>query len=360
MSRFVPPWALISLSLSLPQAAFGQTRVLDASILGEEIDRKKATEEIARADGRRFSVTTGLTCAHYRPGRAGDAASAAGANPQIVLRAREIARQENVDEQLFLALIYQESRFNACAVSQAGAIGLTQLMPATAADLGVDPHDIDDNLRGGARYLKQQLSRFNGDRALALAAYNAGPGNVARYGGIPPFRETQGYVSSITQKWLPAFGGISAESVPRSTGGGSEAYANLRDTTFSSMAKTTAISDGSAGVAQFFGELGSRTANTIQESWDQNSTGRNANVEMINQMIVLGTTMAKAMQARQALVASGLSGSARVTKAQRSSTSSDNQADLTCLEISAPTVAQEQCRNDRAGGNMTEQISSLR
>jgi hypothetical protein len=100
------------------------------------------------------------------------------------------------------ALIYRanievESAYNPAALSSVGAIGLGQLMPGTASDLGVDPHDIAQNLDGSARYLLMMLEEF-GDPALALAAYNAGPEAVTRHGGIPPFRETQGHVARVT------------------------------------------------------------------------------------------------------------------------------------------------------------------
>lgn len=110
--------------------------------------------------------------------------------------AAQIAEEEGVDPALFIRLVEAESSFRPDVTSEAGAYGLTQLMPGTAAELGVDPSDPIQNLRGGARYLRQQLDRF-GDPALALAAYNAGPGNVSRYGGIPPFQETQNYVARI-------------------------------------------------------------------------------------------------------------------------------------------------------------------
>jgi soluble lytic murein transglycosylase-like protein len=102
-----------------------------------------------------------------------------------------------VPVQLFDALIIQESRYNPLAISSKGASGLTQLMPGTATSLGVfDRWSIAQNLDGGARYLRKQLDTF-GNWALALAAYNAGPGNVMKYGGLPPFRETRDYVRAI-------------------------------------------------------------------------------------------------------------------------------------------------------------------
>ncbi|MEJ6398192.1 lytic transglycosylase domain-containing protein [Yoonia sp. 208BN28-4] len=110
--------------------------------------------------------------------------------------ARSAARQHNVPEDLFLRLVQQESGWNTNALSVKGAIGLAQLMPGTAQQLGVNPHDIRQNLEGGARYLRTQYNTF-GTWELALAAYNAGPGAVQQYGGIPPYRETQNYVRVI-------------------------------------------------------------------------------------------------------------------------------------------------------------------
>jgi soluble lytic murein transglycosylase-like protein len=103
-----------------------------------------------------------------------------------------------VDPALLKGLVQQESGFDPNAHSGAGAVGLTQLMPGTAAALGVtDPTDPVQSLQAGARYLREQLDRFGGDERLALAAYNAGPGAVAKYGGVPPYAETQGYVNKV-------------------------------------------------------------------------------------------------------------------------------------------------------------------
>lgn len=110
--------------------------------------------------------------------------------------ARAAARRHNVPEDLFLRLVRTESNFRPGAKSNKGAIGLAQLMPFTANHLGVNPHDPKENLEGGARYLSQQYARFR-DWRLALAAYNAGPEAVARYGGVPPYDETQRYVKAI-------------------------------------------------------------------------------------------------------------------------------------------------------------------
>lgn len=116
---------------------------------------------------------------------------------QWVPHIEQAARRHGLDPRLLAALVKQESGFRADAGSHAGAIGLTQLMPGTARELGVDPHDPIANLDGGARYLSQQLDRF-GSVPLALAAYNAGPGRVAAAGGIPQISETQRYVRNVS------------------------------------------------------------------------------------------------------------------------------------------------------------------
>jgi soluble lytic murein transglycosylase-like protein len=108
------------------------------------------------------------------------------------------AKKYGIDPALLAGLVKQESGFNPNAGSPAGARGLTQLMPGTAAGLGVtNVLDPAQSLDGGAKYLKAQLDAFGGDVARALAAYNAGPGAVQRYGGVPPYAETQNYVRAV-------------------------------------------------------------------------------------------------------------------------------------------------------------------
>ncbi|NLB62499.1 MAG: transglycosylase SLT domain-containing protein [Fibrobacter sp.] len=111
---------------------------------------------------------------------------------------KEAAQAFDLDQNLLSALISQESGGNSLARSAKGAMGLTQLMPLTAQEMGVqNPWDGRENILGGARYLKQMLLRFDGDEALALAAYNAGPGAVERHDGIPNYKETQDYVQNV-------------------------------------------------------------------------------------------------------------------------------------------------------------------
>jgi soluble lytic murein transglycosylase-like protein len=114
------------------------------------------------------------------------------------------ADQAQLSPDLLAALVWQESRWQPGALSPKGAIGLTQLMPATARSLAVDPHDPAANLLGGARYLRHLIDLFDGDIERALAAYNAGPNRVLRAGGVPPIAETRAYVSTIFDRLAPA------------------------------------------------------------------------------------------------------------------------------------------------------------
>ena len=120
--------------------------------------------------------------------------------PQFVAAVNYAATSANISPNLLAALVWQESRWNPQALSPKGAMGLAQLMPATARWLGVNPADPNANLVGGARYLRMLLDQFDGNVEKALAAYNAGPGRVRSAGGIPAIAETQNYVASIVRR----------------------------------------------------------------------------------------------------------------------------------------------------------------
>lgn len=129
--------------------------------------------------------------------------TATSSKSQILDMITKISEKHGVDDKLVKALIRQESGFNPKATSKSGAMGLMQLMPATAKGLGVqDAYNPVQNVEGGVKYLKSMLNRYNGNIILALAAYNAGPGAVDKYSGVPPYAETQNYVKNILANYL--------------------------------------------------------------------------------------------------------------------------------------------------------------
>jgi len=110
---------------------------------------------------------------------------------------KNAAQKFGVEFELAKAVATAESNMNQDVISKAGAVGVMQLMPSTAKSLGVDPYDEEQNIEGGVKYLRQMLDKFNGNVSHAVAAYNAGPGAVKKYGGVPPYTETQNYVGRV-------------------------------------------------------------------------------------------------------------------------------------------------------------------
>lgn len=164
----------------------------------------------------------------------------------------EAADRYNISVDLLKAVAKAESGFNPNAVSKAGAIGVMQLMPATARSLGVtDPYDARQNIMGGAKYLKENLDRFNGNVSFALAAYNAGPNSVQKYGGIPPYSETQNYVKTVTSymNGSPLYAGKMV-----TTGHDANSY-NLLSGLYGNYGSTSLL--GSMDGSSSYGQIGS-------------------------------------------------------------------------------------------------------
>ncbi len=172
----------------------GRTSSLSTTLTFLEI-----LQNLQKADNTANSAssTNGAGNAASRSARASSSNLSAGAAMDAIFE--KAAARYGVSVDLLKAIGKAESNFNASAKSPAGAIGVMQLMPKTASSLGVtNPYDAEQNIMGGAKYISQMLNRYNGNVELALAAYNAGPGNVKKYGGVPPFTETQNYIKRVT------------------------------------------------------------------------------------------------------------------------------------------------------------------
>jgi hypothetical protein len=177
--------------------------------INQGVDIKKAVGVVLNSQGfdpeTYFNTPTGkrlkakyenLTSKTVKDSGATGGTSVSTGNAKVDSIINNASASAGVPKNIFAALVKAESNGNQNARSSAGAIGLSQLMPATAKGLGVDPYDPVQNAMGGAKYLKQQYDKY-GRWDLALAAYNSGPGNVDKYGGIPPFKETQNYVNRV-------------------------------------------------------------------------------------------------------------------------------------------------------------------
>jgi soluble lytic murein transglycosylase-like protein len=185
------------------EAAVARMNALQALIAGansQPVPTQTSTfaTQLADASASTLSAATSTTATAATASTAATGVSELPADVPYGAQITAAAKKYGIDPALLAGLVKQESGFNPSAGSPAGARGLTQLMPATAAGLGVtNVLDPAQNLDGGAKYLRQQLDAFGGDVTRALAAYNAGPGAVKRYGGVPPYAETQNYVRAV-------------------------------------------------------------------------------------------------------------------------------------------------------------------
>jgi soluble lytic murein transglycosylase-like protein len=187
---------LIEASRQVASPAVGASSAAGASYAAEASPPQGSSGDFASALQAATSADAGVSPAAYQPSFQSAAVSAEGGEYEGLID--QSAARYGLDPAVLHGLIEQESGFDPSATSSAGATGLTQLMPGTASSLGVsDPLDPAESIEGGARYLSEMMARFDGNTAEALAAYNAGPGAVEQYGGVPPYAETESYVSKV-------------------------------------------------------------------------------------------------------------------------------------------------------------------
>ena len=180
-----------------PRDLFRNSALLDGSLYPSRLDRFNH----ASVPSKKGPITPTTVSPGPLPSNDTGVAAPLDGETLIADSIKHAARRFNLPENLIASVIQAESNFQVNAVSPAGAQGLMQLMPATARELGVDdPFDVQQNINGGAGYLRQMLDRFGGDVRLALAAYNAGPGTVEKYNGNVPYRETQNYIERVLKR----------------------------------------------------------------------------------------------------------------------------------------------------------------
>lgn len=285
----IPAWASHTLSPTEYLMLYGGA-VYDAAHHGAEGVSNNNTKKIVKKNKSRRDTNKSIKCS----ARKIDYTTVSDAffnRSKITKSIISAANQYGVPADFALAVAFQETRFTQSARSTACAEGVFQLMPATAAELGVNPKSTTANIDGGVRYLRQLLKKYNGNQTLAAAAYNAGMGRVAKYGGVPPFKETRTYIDNIQNKWQNKFKHLLA---------GNADFKNYQQSTINNIANVDsslkAQQSSRADVNQYYKTLESQIGNqtTIYDTWNQNSLLKNANLETYNQLIIASNNVANA------------------------------------------------------------------
>lgn len=288
--------ALVGLAVILATPALAQVPVSDNARQTQAGQTNRQTDQIKQSAKRWLTHSAGVRC-----GMMNDRASStvdAYQRTEITNLIRKYAQQYGVRQEFAFAVAMQESRFSQNVRSCAGAIGVMQLMPRTAAALGVDPYDLEDNIKGGVKYLREQLIRFNGSETLAAAAYNAGPDRASlRAGNVPNIPETQTYVKQIFGRWEPQFKVIVGSSLP---GAIASANSNLIDATRNAAGSIGGMqalaSDRMAAIKAEGAKVGG--AGRAHDAWEDNSQARIIVGQSLNQSINQGAIIGALQVAR--------------------------------------------------------------
>ena len=273
-----------------------QVPISDAPKTVQQTQTKAQTEKTQGSTKRWLEYEEGVTCGVFR----NPAKSPVDAmqRTEITSLIRKYAKAYGVREELALSVAMQESRFSQNVRSCAGAIGVMQLMPGTAKQLGVDPYDLEDNIKGGVKYLKDQLIRFNGNETLTAAAYNAGPHRASLQAGrVPNIPETQTYVREIFGRWEPQFKVLVGSDLGPSLASANQNLINTSRSAAGSIGGTQALAQ-SRQIA--IGREGSLVggAERVQDAWDDNSQSRIITGQGFNRAIDQGTVIGGLMVAQ--------------------------------------------------------------
>jgi Transglycosylase SLT domain len=295
--RVVRRFSLALAALLLGAAvAHAQVPISDKPRLVQESQTRAQTEETRQSAKRWLSYEEGVTCGVFRnPARS---PADAMQRTEIVDLIRREARAAGVREELALSVAMQESRFSQNVRSCAGAIGVMQLMPGTAKQLGVDPYDLRDNIRGGVKYLKQMLYEFDGNETLAIAAYNAGPHRASLQAGrVPAIPETQTYVREIFGRWEPQFRVLVGSELGPSLAGANQNLVATARSASGSVGGTQALAGArTTAIGREGGLVGGQER--VQDAWEDNAQARIIVAQGFNRAIDQGATISSLLVAQ--------------------------------------------------------------